>query len=168
MIKNFKEFLNENKTWYPTFKAQGEYINKKDSVTTEELQKIAYYFNKIYKMDNIKIGKLENGSYGVSGEASSSLKPYYKRFQYYWKASSDSELEDIESGWLGKGIGDKIAGQFMSPFEFLECVEMDYFYSNVFQEDESKKRLAEMKSVMGKLAMQSDRRINIISKKFGL
>ena len=53
MIKQFKEFLksmNESSsTWYPSFKAQGECINKKDAVTLEELNKIAYYFKEFYK-----------------------------------------------------------------------------------------------------------------------
>jgi len=41
-FKLYEEFLNE--TWYPTFKAQGEYINKKDRVSLEELEKIALIF----------------------------------------------------------------------------------------------------------------------------
>jgi hypothetical protein len=169
MIKNFKEFLNENSSWHATFKAQGDYINKKDLVTTEELEQIAYYFKEFYKMDNIKVGELDYGLYGVSGDVSNHLKAYFESFRYYWKSSEDPELEDIESGWVGNAFKhDKTVGHFMSPFQFLECVEKDYFFLNAWGENISKQHLSEMESVMGKLAMKSKRRGTIIGRKFGL
>jgi hypothetical protein len=178
MIKRFQDFLNES-TWYPTFKAQGEFINKKDLVSKEELEKIAHYFINIYKMENVQVGKIKTvpdassysrgetaEKYGVSGVRN---WPSEEEFVYYWKESTDPEFKDIESGWVGRLImKGKSPGHFMSPFQFLECVEMHYFYSHEWIEPVSKQHLEEMKREMEKLAIQSPRRGKIIGKKYGL
>jgi hypothetical protein len=184
MIKQFEDFLksmNENSSsWYPTFKAQGECINKKDAVTLEELNKIAYYFKEFYKMSDIQVGEIDKEpdkssytkgetekSFGVIGQRNDWFSPI--SFCYYWKQSSDPELEDIESGWVGRAyMKNKAPGQFMSPFQFLECVEMDYFYSNSWIEPTKDEHLSEMKKEMEKLALQSPRRGKITGGKYGL
>jgi len=183
-ISDFEGFLksmNEsNSTWYPTFKAQGECINRKDSVTLEELNKIAYYFKEFYKMDNIQVGEIDKTpdkssytkgetekAFGVIGYRKDSFS--FTSFCYYWKASTDPELEDIESGWVGRAyMKERSPGQFMSPYQFLECVEMDYLYSYAWIEPVSKEHLEEMKSEMAKLALKSPRRGRITGTRYGL
>lgn len=183
-FKLYEEFLNES-TWYPTFKAQGEFINKKDHVTIEELEKIAYYLDTFYKMENIQIGKIKtvpNTSSYTKGETVEKYSvsgiricmPSNEEFVYYWKESSDPELTDLESGWVGKLVmKGKSPGQFMSPFQFLECVEKHYLFDYAWgsgsnREIVSDNHLKEMNQVMHSLALKSPRRGKIIGNKYGL
>lgn len=177
-FKLYEEFLNES-TWYPTFKAQGEFINKKDHVTMAELEKIAHYFMSFYKMNNIQVGKIKilpDASSYTSGETVerygvSGIRNWLseEQFIYYWKDSSDPELSDLESGWVGKMVmKSKSPAQFMSPFQFLECVEMHYLYSHEWIEPVSKKHLEQIEREMNRLVMQSPRKVSIVSKKYGL
>jgi hypothetical protein len=178
-VKNFKlyeEFLNES-AWYPTFKAQGECINAKDRVTLQELEQIAYYFKNIFLMRDVRVGKIKIAppnvssysagetveKYGVTGKGTTNL--YEEVFSYYWK-DGDSE---IERGWVGKMITKGSSpGQFMSPIQFLECVEMHHLYSFAWIESTSKSHLSTMSSQMEKIALQGPRRGTITSKKYGL
>ena len=177
-IKLFEEFLNE--TWYPTFKAQGEFISKKDNVSLEELEKIAWFLEHMFKMRNVQYGKIKATpdtssytrgetveKYGVIGKNSSSWGHHDEEFCYYWKqsTSTDPELQELESGWVGRAyLEGKSPGQFMSPSEFLECVTMHFFYNDPKRED----HLFITKRAMERLAMNSPRRGRILGNKYGL
>lgn len=174
-IKLFEEFLNE--TWYATFKAQGEFIGKKDNVCLEELEKIAWILEHMFNMRNVQCGKIKATpdtssytrgetveKYGVVGTCQGYSN---EEFCYYWKqsTSADPELQELESGWVGRAyLKGKSPGQFMSPFEFLECVVMHFFYNDPKRED----HLFLIKRSMEKLAMKSPRRGRIMGNKYGL
>jgi len=176
-FKLYEEFLNE--TWYPTFKAQGEYINKKDRVSLEELEKIAYFLENICDMKDVQYGKIKATpdtssytrgetveKYGVIGtcQGYSFYSRPNEKFCYYWKqsTSTDPELQELESGWIGRAyLEGKSPGHFMSPFEFLECVLMHLYYNDPKREE----YLSTVKQAMDKLGMSSPRKGTIAAKK---
>lgn len=173
-LYTYREFLNESESWYPTFKAQGEYIDKIDHVSGAELKQIAEFLSDIFHMNDVKVGKIQTipdtssytrgettEKYGVVGTMEDIENT---TFSYYWK-----EGDEHERGWVGKMYTEgRSPGQFMSPFQFLECVEMHYFYSHKWIEDTSDRHLKIMRDVMEKLAIQSPRRGKIIGKKYGI
>lgn len=183
-ISDFESFLKSmyesSGSWYPTFKAQGEFINKKDDVTLEELEKIAYYFKNIYKMNNVQVGEINKTPDTSSYSRGETVKAYGvigervewgndTSYCYFWKQSTDPEIGYLESGWVGKTyMKEKSPGQFMSPFQFLECIEMDYFFSHEWIKSESDEHLLEFKKEMEKLALKSPRRGRIAGNKYGL
>lgn len=183
MIKNFQNFLNESE-WYATFKAQGEILDRKDDVSTEELQKIASYFSEIFGMENVKVGEIEKlpakvdkntnvavKVYGVRGDRKG---PEKESFYYFWRPSSDTEAADLEASWIGKITYTKDGehfpthmGQFMSPLQFLECVEMHYRYSHAWIEPVSNAHIEKFNQEMNDL-LQGRRKTWHTSKKFGI
>jgi len=172
--------------WYPTFKAQGEFLDRKDDVSVEELEKIAFYFKEIYKMKDVHVGEFVvfpakvkgrgevEKVYGVTGKMNSWLDD--TTFYYYWKASDDPdpEMKSLEEGWVGK-MSIKEAGKhfpkdlrhFMSPLQFLECVEMHYFYSSKWNTLENDEHLSMFNKEMTAL-LRGRTKTRHNSKKFGL
>jgi hypothetical protein len=111
--------------------------------------------------------------YGVIGKEDSTFEPC--TFCYFWKTSVDPELRSLEEGWIGrmeyKENGEhfsKSLAHFMSPFQFLECVEMHYRFSSRWSGETSDKHLETFKREMEKLALQSSRRGKIAGNKYGL
>jgi hypothetical protein len=146
MIKDFHSFLNESSSWYPTFKAQGEVIDRKDDVNIDELEKIGLYFSRIFTMDDVKVGKIQRTpdgtyhesqtveSYGVIGKRYTTASRNPEVFTYYWREGTSS----LEQGWIGRlDMEGRSPRQFMSPLQFLECVEMHYLYSYAWIEQTS-------------------------------
>jgi hypothetical protein len=107
--------------------------------------------------------------YGVIGTCQG--YSFYSRpneeFCYYWKqsTSTDPELQALESGWIGRAyLENKSPGQFMSPYEFLECVLMHFFYNDPKRED----HLFIVKQAMEKQTKETPSRGTEMAKKFAI
>jgi hypothetical protein len=170
--------LNENSnTWYATFKAQGEIIDKKEDVSKDELDKIAYYFKEFFSLKDVSIGQVSNNIkyknifFGIS--ATQNIYGDTHIYTYYYRPGSGN----LDPGWIGsltiihgsyRMPATNMYMQFMSPAQFLECVEMDMFYASSWSDDINKKHIEDIHIKMYELSLKSPRKHKIVGKKYGI